>query len=104
MTKVALTQATIKAIHSYIDNYTLEDDLCTSADVKDVQFKQGDIDIDVDFFFWGHNEHSKNVHSEVPPPNIEYFTEYITDGGEITDIRAYDKDGELVDITNLSEI
>lgn len=104
MTKVTLTQETIKAIHSYIDNYNLEEDFSTSACVTDVQFRQGDIDIDVDFFIWGHIEGYEEEHDEIPPPNIEYCSELITDGGEIADIRAYNKDGDALEISNLNEL
>lgn len=40
------------------------------------------------------------VHTEVPPPNIEYFSYYEFDDAEITEIVAYDEDGDEVEIEN----
>lgn len=100
---ITLSPETIKAINSYAENYT-PDEMQDYYDLQDVEFKQGDNDILVSFHIDGHWNRWTERHDEVPPPNEEYFSEWAYEGHDITDIEAYDEDGEEVAITNINEL
>lgn len=100
---ITLSKETIKAIHDYAHGYTPEDE-ASSYRLEDVVFRQDGCDILVDIEIYGHWRYYTERHDELPPPNEEYFSEWVYEGHDITNIVAYDKEGEEITITNESEL
>lgn len=100
---ITLSKETIKAINSYAENYTpykMQD----YYDLDYVEFKQGDNDIIVSFHIYGHWNCWTEKHGELPPPNEEYFAEWAYVGHDITEITAYNEEGEEIEITNADKL
>lgn len=100
---ITLSKATIKAIRDYAESYQPEDDVGFYR-LENVVFQQDGCDIIVDIEIYGHWNCWSETHTEVPPPNVENFSEWVYEGHDITNIVAYDKEGEEMTITNENEL
>lgn len=103
MDSITLSKATIKAVNSYAEDY-YPDEEKDAYSLEGVEFKQDGCDIIVDMDIYGHWNNWTEKHDELPPPNEEYFSEWAYVGHDITNIVAYDQEGEEVTITNENEI
>lgn len=103
MDRITLTQDTIDAIVSCKRNLLYEsyDELLTSTTKE---FHQGDCLIFVDFNLDMQWVQEEEVHSEVPPPNIEDLSHWECYNAYITDVCAYDSGGCDLIISNIIEL
>lgn len=92
-----LSKETIEQINDTIENYDLDDEYSTG---HEIEIEVGSILLFITFTLWATLHEERMVHTEVPPPNIEYFSYYEFDDAEITEIVAYNEDGDEVEIEN----
>lgn len=96
-----LSTKAMAEIESHIENVDID-----FEGSKDFEGEVEDGDYLIMFTFWvnAHFHEEYNYHNEVPYNNIEDLSHYEFDEAEITDIKAYDEDGEEVEITNKHEL
>lgn len=96
MGKITLTQKTIDAILAYKE-YLLGNGYAEYQDETTKGFYQGDCSITVDFGLSMEWIEDKEVHSEVPPPNIEDLSHYECVKATIENVYTFDKDGNYIE-------
>lgn len=105
MRKITLTKETVRDIKDYFngfDDFTL--DPYEGSDwesIDNVEFQQGDDVIFVCGKVYGRFEKGMRSFDRDVPDDPD---EFINDGYEITDVSAYDEDGDNIEITNASEL
>ncbi len=97
-----LSKEAIGQIEDYIDESEVNYD--TIGKKSYAEFEIGDILIMLTFVVFGHYVEDYNIHTEFAYNNIEDVSYFEFDGAEITELEAYDEDGEEVEITNKSDI
>lgn len=97
-----LSQEAIGKIEDYIDESELNEDTIDKKNYAEIEV--GGILIMLTFVVFGHFVEEYNIHNEFAYNNIEDLSHFEFDGAEITEIEAYDEDGEEVEITNKSDI
>lgn len=96
-----LSKETIEEINDTIENYDIEDEYSTG---HEFEIEVGTFLLCITFTLWANYIEDYMVHDEVPPPNVENLSYFEFDTAEITEITAYDEDGDEVEIENLKEL
>lgn len=96
-----LSKETIEEINDTIENYDLEEEYSTG---HVFEIEVGTIILCITFSLWANLHEEYMVHDEVPPPNVENLSYFEFNSAEITEITAYNEDGDEVEIENLNEL
>lgn len=91
METLEIDDDTLEAIQDYIDSYPLESEMEMA---EGVEFRQDGCLLIADISVYGHYENCSELHTEVPPPNIEEGGYWKVDGGSILSLLAFGTDGE----------
>lgn len=100
-TRLTLTKDTLNTITSEIEKTEVENEWSND---KELEIQQGSFFIIVTYMVLGEHVREYNFHSEVSYDCYENISHMDFVDAEITNIEAWDKDGEQVCINNLDEV
>lgn len=95
-----LTKEVVDEINHTIENVNVSEEYS----LHEFEMTVGLITLFITFSVWGHYVEDIFAHTEVPYPNVEDLSYYEFSSAEITDICAYDDDGEEVVIENKNDL
>lgn len=95
MDKITLTQKTINAILDY-KQYILDGNYAEYQETTSMDFKQGELSIFVEYGLDMEWIEGKEIHNEIPPPNIEDLSHYECVDVTINEVFAFDRNRNLI--------